>query len=93
MIIMVEFKYGFNPKLANNNNRNVLNVDEPAQLIQVETSVRMTWVDPRLNVTLPADSPTDYVRFGSDVTRHIWFPDVYIDGVKELRTPAYKVNK
>ena len=73
-------------------NRNVLNVDEPAQLITVETSLRMTWTDPRLNVTLPSDSPTDYIRFGSGVVRHIWFPDVYIDGIQDLRSPAYKVS-
>ena len=67
-------------------------MDEPAQLITVETSLRMTWTDPRLNVTLPEDSPTDYIRFGSGVVKHIWFPDVYIDGIQDLRSPAYKVN-
>ena len=72
-------------------NRNVLNVDEPAQLITVETSLRMTWTDPRLNVTLPEDSPTEYIRFGDGVVKHIWFPDVYIDGIQDLRFPAYKV--
>ena len=61
-------------------------------MITVETSLRMTWTDPRLNVTLPPDSPTDYVRFGSEVVKHVWFPDVYIDGVQELRVPAYGVN-
>ena len=69
----------------------MLNVDEPAQLITVETSLRMTWQDRRLKVILPEDSPTNYIRFGSEVTRHIWFPDVYIDGIQELRKPAYKV--
>ena len=72
--------------------RNVLNVDEPSQLITVETSLRMTWRDPRLTVRIPAYSPTNYVFFRSDVTRHIWFPDVYIDGVQDLRSPAYKVD-
>ena len=75
-----------------NKNRNVLNVDEPAQLITVETSLRMTWTDPRLNVTLPEDSPTEYIRFGDGVVKHIWFPDVYIDGIQDLRFPAYKVH-
>ena len=69
----------------------MLNVDEPAQLITVETSLRMTWRDPRLKVDIPEDSPTNYVRFGSEATEHIWFPDVYIDGIQELRKPAYKV--
>ena len=68
-----------------------MNVDEPAQLITVETSLRMTWTDPRLNVTLPEDSPTEYIRFGDGVVKHIWFPDVYIDGIQDLRFPAYKV--
>ena len=65
--------------------RNVLNVDEPAQLITIETSLRMTWRDPRLTVRIPAYSPTNYVFFRSDVTQHIWFPDVYIDGIQDLR--------
>ena len=69
-----------------------MNVDEPAQLITVETSLRMTWTDPRLNVTLPEDSPTEYIRFGDGVVKHIWFPDVYIDGIQDLRFPAYKVS-
>jgi len=72
--------------------RNVLNVDEPAQLITIETSLRMTWRDPRLTVRIPAYSPTNYVFFRSDVTQHIWFPDVYIDGIQDLRYPAYKVK-
>ena len=74
------------------NCRNVLNVDEPAQLITVETSLRMTWVDPRLTVRIPPTSPTNYVLFRSDATRYIWFPDVYIDGIHTLRKPAYKVT-
>ena len=67
-------------------------MDEPAQLITVETSLRMTWRDPRLTVRIPSYSPTNYVFFRSDVTKHIWFPDVYIDGLKDLRMPAYKVS-
>ena len=72
-------------------NRNVLNVDEPSQLITVETSLRMTWTDPRLNVTIPDGSPSEYIRFGPDVMKYIWVPDVFIDGIKDLRAPAYKV--
>jgi hypothetical protein len=60
----------------------MLNVDEPAQLITVETSLRMTWRDPRLTVRVPKSSPTNYVFFRQDVTDHIWFPDVYIDGIQ-----------
>lgn len=52
----------------------------------------MTWRDPRLTVRIPSYSPTNYVFFRSDVTRHIWFPDVYIDGIQDLRFPAYKVK-
>ena len=66
-------------------------MDEPAQLITVETSLRMTWTDPRLKVSVPRNFPTNYVLFRSDVTRYIWFPDVYIDGIQSLRQPAYKV--
>ena len=72
--------------------RNVLKVDEPSQLVTVETSLRMTWIDQRLNVTIPKGIPTNYIRFGPDVMKYIWIPDVYIDGLKDLRMPAYKVN-
>ena len=51
----------------------------------------MTWIDRRLNVTVPDDFPTNYIRFGPDVLKYIWIPDVYIDGLKDLRMPAYKV--
>ena len=67
-------------------------MDEPSQLVTVETSLRMTWVDQRLNITLPNGYPTNYIRFGPDVLKYIWIPDVYIDGLKDLRMPAYKVS-
>ena len=70
-----------------------MNVDEPSQLISVETSLRMTWKDPRLNVTINDALSDDFVLFGPDVMKYIWVPDVYIDGIQELRSPAYKVNK
>ena len=66
----------------------MLNVDEPAQLITVETSLRMTWRDPRLTVRVPKSSPTNYVFFRQDVTDHIWFPDVYIDGIQVSRVSS-----
>ena len=72
--------------------RNVLKVDEPSQLLTVETSLRMTWKDSRLAISLPGDYPTSYIRFGNNVMSYIWIPDVYIDGVQDLRSPAYKVN-
>ena len=72
--------------------RNVLKVDEPSQLLTVETSLRMTWKDSRLAIILPGDYPTSYIRFGNNVMSYIWIPDVYIDGVQDLRSPAYKVN-
>ena len=52
----------------------------------------MTWKDPRINVTLLENSPTDYIRFGPDVMKFIWVPDIYIDGIQDLRSPAYKVK-
>ena len=69
-----------------------MNVDEPSQLISVETSLRMTWKDPRLNVTINDALSDDFVLFGPDVMKYIWVPDVYIDGIQELRSPAYKVK-
>ena len=72
--------------------RNVLKVDEPSQLLTVETSLRMTWKDSRLSISLPGDYPTSYIRFGNNVMSYIWIPDVYIDGVQDLRSPAYKVD-
>ncbi len=56
-------------------------------------SVQLLWInkleylncsrrDPRLTVRVPKSSPTNYVFFRQDVTDHIWFPDVYIDGIQ-----------
>ena len=61
-------------------------------MISVETSLRMTWRDPRLNVSINGGFPKEFIMFSQDVMKYIWVPDVYIDGIQELRSPAYKVK-
>ena len=61
-------------------------------MISLETSLRMTWEDPRLIVSISDGEPKDFILFRPEVMKHIWVPDVYIDGIQELRSPAYKVK-
>ena len=54
----------------------------PFQLITLETTLRLYWRDPRLQVEhlLPGQNETgdDYVLLHPDASNFIWFPDIYI---------------
>ena len=65
-----------------------MNVDEPSQLISVETSLRMTWRDPRLNITIPDGLSDDFVLFGPDVMKYIWSIPDYQEKFVELAKHA-----
>ena len=62
--------------------RNILDIDELRQIITLETTMRLYWQDPRLNVThlLPSDRTNleDYILLHPDAAKYIWFPDIYI---------------
>ena len=50
------------------------------QLITLETTLRLYWRDPRLQVEhlLGNKSGDDYVLLHPDASNFIWFPDIYI---------------
>lgn len=69
--------------------RNILEIDEHKQLITLETTLRLYWRDPRLQVEhLLGNKSSDYVLLHPDTSKFIWFPDVYIDFAKALRIPT-----
>ena len=39
------------------NLKSILAIDEPNQVISIETTIRLSWLDPRIKVTLPEDQP------------------------------------
>ena len=49
------------------------------QLVTLETTLRMYWRDPRLQVEhLLGNSSRDYILLHPDTSKFIWFPDIYI---------------
>ena len=70
----------------------ILAIDEPNQVLSLESTLRIEWIDSRINVTVPEeDADKGYITFNRDPTGHIWFPDVFVDKAKELRVPIYKI--
>lgn len=73
--------------------RNILEIDEHRQLVTLETTLRMYWRDPRLQVEhLLGNSSRDYILLHPDTSKFIWFPDIYIDFAKALRMPTVIVK-
>ncbi len=49
------------------------------QLVTLETTLRMYWRDPRLQVDhLIGNSSSDYILLHPETSKFIWFPDIYI---------------
>ncbi|TRY76219.1 hypothetical protein TCAL_03829 [Tigriopus californicus] len=69
----------------------ILDINEPKQVISLESTIRISWFDPRIKVTLPNDNKTQYILFNRNPVDHIWFPDIFVDKAKELRVPVYKI--
>lgn len=78
------------------NLRNVLEVNEVAETVSVETTLRMLWFDSRielLNSSLPAATgrigeDDDYVTLHPSITKQLWIPDIFIDQAVKLRAPT-----
>eukprot|EP00095_Tigriopus_kingsejongensis_P007873 snap_masked-scaffold127_size327531-processed-gene-1.4 protein:Tk07873 transcript:snap_masked-scaffold127_size327531-processed-gene-1.4-mRNA-1 annotation:"glycine receptor subunit alpha-2-like" len=69
--------------------RNILEIDEHKQLITLETTLRLYWRDPRLQVDhILGNKTSDYVLLHPDTSKFIWFPDIYIDFAKAIRIPT-----
>ena len=79
------------------NLRNVLEVNEVAETVSLETTLRMYWRDERLSLnfeSLPESFFTHNKQFISlhpDVANMIWIPDIFIDQAVSLRRPKFHV--
>ena len=72
------------------NLRNILEVNEVAQIISLETSIRMFWKDWRVRADL---EPTKkYMTLNPSAATHFWIPDIFIDRSKMVRVPTYYVQ-
>ncbi len=67
----------------------ILEVDEPNQMIRLETTLRFYWNDSRIDVALPDDDRLGYVLRNRDTIKDIWFPDIYVDDMTDLRKPVF----
>ena len=78
---------------ASINFSNILEVLETQQLISLETSLRLYWMDSRVK---PArsflewnDSCGQYVSLNPEFASMIWMPDIFIDKARAIRKPSY----
>jgi len=71
------------------NLRNIFEVNEKAQYITLETSIRMFWRDARLTSNPAAGR--DFVTINGDNIKTFWIPDIFIDQAKKLRNPTVEV--
>lgn len=72
------------------NLRNIFEVNEKAQYISLETSLRLYWKDERITgVPLGND---DFVNVNGKAIDNFWVPDVFIDQAKALRAPTFHVK-
>ena len=72
------------------NLRNILEVNEVAQLISLETSIRMYWKDWRVQADLKDGE--NYITMNPSAAQHFWIPDIFIDRSKNVRIPTYYVK-
>ena len=72
------------------NLRNILEVNEVAQIISLETSIRMFWKDWRVRADL--EPKTKYMTLNPSAAKHFWIPDIFIDRSKMVRVPTYYVQ-
>ena len=66
-------------------------------------SIRLYWFDKRINVNTQDEDKCEkdnglqdeinscFVLISRNSTDAIWFPDVYIDKIKDLRNPVYRL--
>ena len=71
------------------NLRNILEVNEVAQLISMEISIRMFWKDWRVRAELDGK---EYITLNPKAAQHFWIPDIFIDRSKDVRVPTYYVK-
>jgi len=69
------------------NLRNILEVNEKAQYISLETSLRMYWKDERIKGTPLGND--EFVNVNGKAIDNFWVPDVFIDQARTLREPTF----
>ena len=77
------------------NLRNILEVNEVAQLISLETSIRLFWKDFRVRADMPKHNATHnktYMTLNPKAAQYFWIPDIFIDRSKMLRVPTFYVK-
>ena len=72
------------------NLRNILEVNEVAQIISLETSIRLFWKDWRVSADLPVNKT--YMTLNPTAAKHFWIPDIFIDRSKMIRIPTFYVK-
>merc|ERR1719510_1259210 len=72
------------------NLRNIFEVNEKAQYISLETSLRMYWKDERIT-GVPLGNE-EFVNVNGKAIDQFWIPDVFIDQAKALRVPTFYVK-
>ncbi|XP_023344150.1 glycine receptor subunit alpha-4 isoform X2 [Eurytemora carolleeae] len=81
---------------ASINLRNILDVDEKAQIVSLETTLRLYWKDPRISPKAEYlesfDSMGNYTTLNPSLASKIWMPDIFIDQAKVLRAPSYFIQ-
>ena len=77
------------------NLRNVLEVNEVAETVSLETTFRMFWKDERLSLKLGSLPESfdllnkSFITLHPSVTNFIWMPDIFIDQAVNLRRPRF----
>ena len=75
------------------NLRNVLEVNEVAETVSIETTLRMFWYDERLSLhkgILPdpvTEGGREYITLHPSITSQLWIPDIFVDQAVKLRKP------
>ena len=73
------------------NVRNIFEVNEKAQYITLETSIRMIWIDERVRSNPKPNSGVDFVSINGDQIHKFWVPDIFIDQAVKTRNPKVHV--
>merc|ERR1719427_1497076 len=74
------------------NLRNILELDEVAQVLSISVSLNLFWYDTRLKVNRDLlhgrDAKGSYLTLSPDAVNNIWTPDLFIEHLKEMRGPG-----
>ena len=69
-----------------------MEVNEKAQYITLETSIRMYWRDSRVKSNPKSNSGVEFVSINGDQIHKFWVPDIFIDQAVKTRNPKVHVQ-